>query len=196
MVATSSTMLPIGTTAPNFHLPDVRNNQITSIAESTGEEALLIAFVCNHCPYVLLLLESLTANCHRWIKCGVKVLFISSNDSVEYPADSPQKMRELAVKHRLQFPYLFDDDQSVAKSYRAACTPDFFLFDKQYRLFYRGQYDEARPGNEVSPNGRDLTLAVELLLAGKPSPKEQKPSIGCNVKWKRGNEPEYFQSLG
>ena len=193
MVATPSTMLPLGTKAPLFCLPDVCTNQSTDLQTVDINRGCLIAFVCNHCPYVIHLLDPLVKLSNEWIKNGIKVFLISSNDADNYPDDSPDKMRELAQKKQFQFPYLYDEDQSVALAYRAACTPDFFLFDSKLSLFYRGQFDDSRPGNQLEGTGTELSSAVDSLLLNQPAPKVQKPSLGCNLKWKSGNEPEYFK---
>ena len=193
MVATPSTMLPLGTKAPSFSLPDVCTNQSIDLQTVDIHKGCLIAFVCNHCPYVIHLLDPLVRMSNEWIKKGIKVFLISSNDADKYPDDSPVKMRELAEKKQFQFPYLYDEDQSVALAYKAACTPDFFLFDSKLSLFYRGQFDDSRPGNQLEATGTELSLAVDSLLLNQPAPKVQKPSLGCNLKWKSGNEPEYFK---
>ena len=193
MVATPSTMLPLGTKAPSFSLPNVCTNQSIDLQTVDIHKGCLIAFVCNHCPYVIHLLDPLVRMSNEWVKKGIKVFLISSNDADNYPDDSPVKMRELAQKKQFQFPYLYDEDQSVALAYKAACTPDFFLFDSKLSLFYRGQFDDSRPGNQLEATGTELSLAVDSLLLNQPAPKVQKPSLGCNLKWKSGNEPEYFK---
>ena len=193
MVATPSTMLPLGTKAPSFSLPNVCTNQSIDLQTVDIHKGCLIAFVCNHCPYVIHLLDPLVRMSNEWVKKGIKVFLISSNDADKYPDDSPVKMRELAQKKQFQFPYLYDEDQSVALAYRAACTPDFFLFDSKLSLFYRGQFDNSRPGNQNEATGTELSSAVDSLLLNQPAPKVQKPSLGCNLKWKSGNEPEYFK---
>ena len=193
MVATPSTMLPLGTKAPSFSLPNVCTNQSIDLQTVDIHKGCLIAFVCNHCPYVIHLLDPLVKLSNEWVKNGIKVFLISSNDADNYPDDSPDKMRELAQKKQFQFPYLYDEDQLVALAYRAACTPDFFLFDSTLSLFYRGQFDDSRPGNQLEATGTELSSAVDSLLLNQPAPKVQKPSLGCNLKWKSGNEPEYFK---
>ena len=193
MVATPSTMLPLGTKAPSFSLPNVCTNQSIDLQTVDIHKGCLIAFVCNHCPYVIHLLDPLVRMSNEWVKKGIKVFLISSNDADNYPDDSPVKMRELAQKKQFQFPYLYDEDQSVALAYKAACTPDFFLFDSKLSLFYRGQFDDSRPGNQLEATGTELSLAIDSLLLNQPAPKVQKPSLGCNLKWKSGNEPEYFK---
>ena len=193
MVATPSTMLPLGTKAPSFSLPNVCTNQSIDLQTVDIHKGCLIAFVCNHCPYVIHLLDPLVRMSNEWVKKGIKVFLISSNDADNYPDDSPVKMRELAQKKQFQFPYLYDEDQSVALAYKAACTPDFFLFDSKLSLFYRGQFDDSRPGNQNEATGTELSSAVDSLLLNQPAPKIQKPSLGCNLKWKSGYEPEYFK---
>lgn len=191
MAETPSTMLSIGTEAPDFTLPDTVSGKQISLADFAGSP-LLVVFSCNHCPYVLHILESLTAFANEARGRGLGVVMISANDVGGYPADSPQKMAELAAEYGFEFPYCYDESQQVALSYRAACTPDIFLFDAAHRLVYRGQYDGARPGNQVEVDGRDLRAAVDALLAGEAISGEQIPSVGCNIKWRAGNEPDYF----
>ena len=193
MVATASTMLPLGTKAPQFELPNVVDGNRVEIEENESP-AHLVAFVCNHCPYVIHLVEHLAEYFNQLTGEGISAYLISSNDVDKYPADSPDKMKELAVQNGFRFPYLFDEDQSVAKAYKAACTPDFFIFDKELALYYRGRYDESRPGNGLPVTGNDIKGALESLLAGGAPPESQQPSMGCNVKWKPGNEPDYFKS--
>jgi peroxiredoxin len=186
-------MLPLGTKAPPFALPNVLNDTSVQIEEN-GSPAHLIAFICNHCPYVIHLLDHLTEYFNQLADDGISVYLVSSNDIDKYPADSPDKMRDLATEYGFRFPYLFDDDQRVAKAYQAACTPDFFIFDHELSLFYRGRYDGSRPGNSMPVTGNDLKEAFGRLLSGDVPPEPQLPSMGCNVKWKPGNEPEYFKS--
>jgi peroxiredoxin len=191
MVAVNSTMLPLGTRAPDFRLPDVCGKTF-SLADSDGASALLVIFMCNHCPYVKHVREGLAKLARDYRPRGVAVVGINSNDVANYPADSPAKMAAEAASAGYIFPYLYDETQAVAQAYRAACTPDLYLFDKDQRLVYRGQFDDSRPGNGVPVTGRDMRAALEAVLAGKPVSPVQKPSIGCNIKWKPGNEPEYF----
>ena len=193
MVATASTMLPLGTKAPQFLLPNVLDGNRVEIEEHESP-AHLVAFVCNHCPYVIHLVEHLAEYFNQLTGEGIATYLISSNDIDKYPVDSPEKMKDLATQNDFRFPYLFDGDQSVAKAYKAACTPDFFIFDKELSLYYRGRYDESRPGNGLPVTGNDLKGAVESLLAGGAPPECQQPRMGCNVKWKPGNEPDYFKS--
>jgi len=191
MALTPSTMLPLGTTAPPFALPDVVSGKTISHETFRGRPALLVMFICNHCPYVKHVRAELAKLGRDLAERNVGVVAISSNDPAAYPDDSPEKMAIEAREAGYSFPYLFDADQSVAAAYRAACTPDFFLFDGQQRLVYRGQLDGSRPGNGIPVTGRDLRAAVDAVLAGKPVSEDQTPSIGCNIKWKPGRAPEY-----
>ena len=191
MAQTPSTMLEIGTRAPAFSLPEpATGNQIG--LDDYSDQPLLVVFSCNHCPYVLHILESFTEFANAVIERGLGVVMISANDVGGYPDDSPEKMAALAKRMGFGFPYLYDESQQVASAYRAACTPDFFLFDAGHGLVYRGQYDGARPGNSVAVTGSDLRAAVDALLAGSEIAAEQVPSVGCNIKWRAGNEPDYF----
>lgn len=192
MSAVNSTMLDLGTKAPDFSLMDVISGETYSLEKFKGNKALLIIFICNHCPYVKLIKESLVDYAADYMPKGVGVVAISSNDIENYPDDRPEKMKEDAERLGYPFPYLFDESQEVAKAYKAACTPDLFLFDENLKLKYRGQFDDARPGNDVEPTGSDLREATDKVLSGEVVPSDQKPSIGCNIKWKKGNEPEYF----
>jgi peroxiredoxin len=184
-------MLPLGTAAPDFRLPDT-NGKMVSLSDFKEAPALLVVFMCNHCPYVKLIRSGLAQLGRDYQVRGVAVVAINSNDVANYPQDSPARMKVEAASAGYNFPYLFDETQAVAKSYHAACTPDLFLFDAAQRLVYRGQFDDARPGNGVAVTGKDLRAALEGVLSGKPLAKEQKPSVGCNIKWKPGNEPEYY----
>jgi len=185
-------MLPLGTKAPDFRLPDTAGKMV-SLADFESATALLVVFMCNHCLYVKHIRTGLAQLARDYMTRGVAIVGISSNDVENYPQDSPQKMAEEAKAAGYTFPYLYDEAQEVAKAYRAACTPDFYLFDGEQRLTYRGQFDDSRPGNNVPVTGKDLRVALDALLAGKPVPPNQKASIGCNIKWKPGNEPEYFR---
>ena len=191
MSETPSTMLDIGTPAPDFSLPEPASGKTVGLADFGGQP-LLVVFACNHCPYVLHILDSFTEFANQLQQRGVGVVMISANDITGYPADSPQKMAQLAAEHGFEFPYLYDESQQVALAYRAACTPDFFLFDASHQLVYRGQYDASRPGNQAAVDGGDLKAAVDALLQGRPVSAEQIPSVGCNIKWRAGNEPDYF----
>jgi peroxiredoxin len=190
MVAVNSTMLPLGTAAPDFRLPDVSGKTI-SLADFKGKP-LVVMFICNHCPFVKHIRAGLAQLGKDYVSRGVAIIAISSNDVDDYPQDGPDKMKAEAKEAGYIFPYLYDGSQAVAKAYRAACTPDFYLFDKDHRLVYRGQFDDSRPSNGLPVTGKDLRAALDSVLAGNPAPTHQKPSIGCNIKWKSGNEPDYF----
>jgi peroxiredoxin len=192
MAAVNSTMLELGTKTPDFKLPDTVSGKIYTRDGFKGNNALLVMFICNHCPYVKLIKEELVRYAADYMPKGVGIVAISSNDVENYPDDSPAKMKEDAEKFGYPFPYLYDESQEAAKAYMAACTPDFFLFDENHKLVYRGQFDDSRPKNGVEPTGKDLREATDKVLAGEPVPEKQVPSIGCNIKWKKGNEPEYF----
>src|ERR1035438_7251905 len=191
MVAVNSTMLPLGTQAPDFRLPDPSGKAV-SLADFKGAPALLVVFMCNHCPYVKHVRAGLAKLARDYQPRRVAVVGVNSNDVANYAADSPAKMAEEAASAGYIFPYLYDESQAVAKAYRAACSPDMYLFDIDQRLLYRGQFDDSRPGNGIAVTGKDLRAALDALLAGKPVSPNQKASIGCNIKWKPGNEPEYF----
>ncbi len=191
MAVTPSTMLPLGTKAPDFSLVNV-DGRTVSLADFQGKPALLVIFLCNHCPYVKHLADALSQFTSEYLAQGVGVVGISSNDVANYPADSPEQMVAEAEARGYQFPYLYDDTQEVAKAYRAACTPDFYLFDGDQRLVYRGQFDASRPNSGIPVTGDDLRAALDAVLAGKEAPADQRPSIGCNIKWKHGGEPDYF----
>jgi peroxiredoxin len=191
MALTPSTMLPLGTAAPDFKLPDT-NGKTVSLADFKGAPALAVLFICNHCPYVKHLRAGLAQFGRDYTSKGVAIVAISSNDAKNYADDSPAKMKEEVKLAGYTFPYLYDETQAVAKAYRAACTPDIYLFDKDQKLVYRGQFDDSRPGNGVTVTGKDLRAATDAVLAGKPVSPNQKVSMGCNIKWKSGNEPDYF----
>ena len=184
-------MLPLGTTAPDFKLPDT-NGKMVSPADFKDAPALLVVFMCNHCPYVVHIRPGLAQLARDYAPKRVAIVGINSNDAVNYPADSPAKMKDEVKSAGYIFPYLYDGTQAAAKAYRAACTPDIFLFDRGRRLVYRGQFDASRPGNEIPVTGKDLRAALDAVLAGKTVSPDQKASIGCNIKWKAGNEPDYF----
>jgi len=188
-------MMPLGTSTPGFALPDTVSGRTVSLADFKSCPALLVVFLCNHCPYVKHIQAGLTQLAKDLQARGVGVVGISSNDVANFPDDSPEKMREEARRAGYTFPYLYDESQSVALAYRAACTPDFFLFDGAHKLVYRGQMDDARRGNDLPVTGASLRSAVDALLAGKPVPPTQIPSLGCNIKWKPGNEPGYFKLI-
>jgi len=185
MVETQSTMLPLGTKAPHFRLPDPQGRWISS-DDFKSEPALLIVFMCNHCPYVKHIQSRFAELAKEYQERGVAVVGINSNDIQSYPDDSPEKMAEEIRRVGYTFPYLYDENQEVAKTYHAACTPDFFLFDRDRRLVYRGQFDDSRPRNNRPVTGADLRAALEALLQGRPVPVDQRPSAGCNIKWKAG----------
>jgi peroxiredoxin len=195
MARTNSTMMPLGTLAPDFALPDTVSGKTVSRADFAKAPALLVMFLCNHCPYVKHVQAGLAALAKDLQARGVGVVAISSNDVANYPDDSPEKMKEEAQRAGYTFPYLYDESQSVARAYRAACTPDFFLFDGAGKLVYRGQMDEARRANDLPVTGKSLRDAVDAVLSGKAVSPTQIPSLGCNIKWKPGNEPEYFKLL-
>jgi len=190
MVRTASTMMPLGTSAPEFSLPNV-DGQTVSLSDFAGQP-LLVVFMCNHCPFVIHLRSSLASFAREYTTKGLAIVGISSNDAQAYPQDGPEEMKQEAQAAGYVFPYLYDESQAVAKAYRAACTPDFFLFDQNHKLVYRGQFDNSRPKSEIPITGEDLRAAVDALLDGKPVTERQMPSIGCNIKWKPGHEPEYF----
>ena len=184
-------MLALGTTAPDFKLPDT-NGKTISLADFNDSPALLVIFMCNHCPYVKHIRAGLAQLARDYQPKRVAILGINSNDAANYPEDSPARMKDEVKSAGYIFPYLNDETQAVAKTYRASCTPDIYLFDKNRKLVYRGQFDDSRPGNGIPVTGKDLRAALDAVLAGKPVPPNQKASIGCNIKWKSGNEPSYF----
>ncbi len=197
MASVTSTMLELGTPAPDFSLPNMNpdvGGEVVSLADVQGHKALLVVFMCNHCPYVVHIRDVLTALVKEYQSKGLAMVGISANDVTTHPQDGPEKMRAAALEHGFTFPYLFDKDQAVAKAYMAACTPDFFLFDGDNKLVYRGQFDAARPGNNQPVTGADLRVALDAVLAGDPVPAEQHASMGCNIKWRAGNEPDYFNA--
>lgn len=191
MVRTPSTMLPLGTQAPDFRLINVDGREV-SLDDFQDAPALLVMFMCNHCPFVIHVADELARLTAEYMARGVAIVGINSNDASQYPADSPERMVVEAENRGYRFPYLYDENQEAAHAYRAACTPDFFLFDQDRRLFYRGQMDASRPQSGVPVTGEDLRLALDAVLAGEQPPADQRPSLGCNIKWKPGNEPEYF----
>jgi len=191
MVLTASTMLALGASAPPFALPDT-SGAIVCLEDFKEAAGLLVVFMCNHCPYVKHVQAELAALGREYMARGVAMVGINSNDATNYPDDSFDRMGEEARRVGYPFPYLYDATQAVAKAYHAACTPDFFLFDRDRHLVYRGQLDDARPGRPVPVTGRDLRRALDALLAGQPIPETQQPSMGCNIKWKPGNAPGYF----
>ncbi len=195
MVRTASTMLPLGTQAPAFTLTNI-DGKIISLSDFVGKKALVVIFMCNHCPYVKHVAPELVRVSIDYFPKGVGFIGISSNDVIAHPEDGPDGMKAEAAKQGYQFPYLFDNDQSVAVAYHAACTPDIFVFDASHRLVYRGQLDDSRPKTDKPLTGKDLRIALDSILAGQPVAIEQRPSIGCNIKWKQGAEPVYFNPAG
>jgi peroxiredoxin len=191
MARTPSTMLPLGTPAPAFDLPNI-DGQMVSIDNFKSAPALLVAFTCNHCPFVKHVADAFAQLAREYQAKGAGIVAISSNDVANYPADSPEQMVHEAEARGFTFPYLYDETQEVAKAYRAACTPDFYVFDGSRKLVYRGQMDDSRPDSGIPVTGKDLRAALDAVLAGKPVADQQKPSIGCNIKWKPGNEPDYY----
>ena len=192
MARTESTMLELGSRAPDFNLPEPRTGENRTLNQLKGNKGTLVVFICNHCPYVLHILPAMVEVAKNYQSMGVNVVAINSNDVENYSADSPDKMVDLLSEYGIEFPYLYDESQQVAKSYQAACTPDFYLFDDVLELVYRGQFDSSRPRNDTPVSGDDLNAAVTALVEGNTISAEQIPSLGCNVKWKTGNEPEYF----
>jgi len=190
MARTPSTMLALGTEAPDFSLPDANTGATVSRDDFRDKAGLLVAFICNHCPYVKHVKDELIALGKEYAEKGVGIVAISPNDIENYPDDAPDKM----ALEGYPFPYLYDESQEVAKAYQAACTPDFYLFDHEFSLVYRGQLDNARPKNDEPITGADLRAALDTMLEGKKPPIQQRPSLGCNIKWKAGNEPDYAQS--
>ena len=190
MALTASTMLKLGTQAPDFSLPDTEGNSL-SLKDFDDKNVLLVMFICNHCPYVKHVREELVRLARDYQPKGVGIVAINANDVANYPDDSPENMKKETESVGYSFPYLYDETQEVAKAYTAACTPDFFVFDGERKLIYRGQLDDARPGNDEPIDGHDLRAALDAALAGEPAPDTQKPSMGCNIKWKSGNAPNY-----
>lgn len=195
MVRTASTMRPLGMKAPPFSLMNVDGREV-SLSDFSDARAMLVIFMCNHCPYVKHVASEIQRVAMDYMPQGVAVVGINSNDASKHPGDSPEQMVHEAEQRGYPFPYLFDEDQAVAKAYGASCTPDFFLFDKNQQLAYRGQLDGSRPKNDTPLTGSDLRAAIDAVLSGKEIPQPQRPSIGCNIKWKEGNEPEYFDPVG
>jgi thiol-disulfide isomerase/thioredoxin len=186
MAVTPSTMLPLGTLAPDFKLPDTNKNaEIISLQQAKSDIATVIMFICNHCPYVKHIQTKLVAIANEYQKKNIKFIAINSNDVQKYPADSPEQMHLEAINHHYPFPYLYDESQQVAKDYQAACTPDFYIFDHQLACVYRGRFDASTPGNNIPVTGEDLTLALEQILSKQPITVNQLPSVGCNIKWKK-----------
>ena len=193
MALTESTMLGLGTSAPDFQLPDVVSGKTISLHSLAAEKPLLLMFICRHCPYVQHVKHELARLGQDYAGKPLGVVAISSNSVAEHPEDAPERLKEMAMELKLNFPLCFDESQETAKAYTAACTPDFFLFDKTRRLAYRGQLDDSRPDSPKPVTGRDLRAAIDAALAGQTVNPEQKPSLGCNIKWKPGNEPPYYK---
>lgn len=192
MVNVPSTMLPLGTTMPAFSLTNAVDNRVVTDRDVPGFAGTLVMFICNHCPFVKHVMPELGRVARDYQPKGLGVVAINANDGEKYPQDAPPEMKQLVAQEKWAFPFLFDETQAVAKAFHAACTPDFFVFDKGGKLFYRGQLDDSRPSITVPVTGSDLRSAIDAMLAGRPAPTEQKPSIGCNIKWTKGAEPEYF----
>ena len=191
MALTPSTMLPLGTAAPDFSLPDVVSGKRISLATFAGQPALLVMFICRHCPYVVHVREELARLGTDYAGKAIGIVAISANDAAGYPDDAPEQLKAMAQELGFAFPFCYDERQDTAQAYTAACTPDFFLFDAKRRLVYRGQLDDSRPGNGKPLTGKDLRAAMDAALAGRPVSATQQPSLGCNIKWKKGNEPVY-----
>lgn len=189
-MAATSTMLALGTQAPDFDLPDVTTGRRVRLSDLANEKALLVMFICRHCPYVAHVRSGLADLGRDYEGADLAIVAISSNDADEYPADRPESLAEEAAEAGYAFPYLYDEAQEAAKTYTAACTPDFFLFDADRRLVYRGQLDDSRPGNGVPVTGADLRTAIEAVLSDRPVSGDQRPSVGCSIKWRPGNEPD------
>jgi peroxiredoxin len=192
MSLTPSTMLALGTPAPPFNLPDVVSGKNVALSDSDSKKGLLIMFICQHCPYIQHIKSELAKLGRDYASKGIAIVAISANDADNYPDDSPAALKKFAQTEKFSFPFLYDESQEVAKAYTAACTPDLFLFEKNRKLVYRGQLDDSRPGNGKPVTGKDLRTAMDALLSDKPISGEQRPATGCNIKWKKGNEPNYF----
>lgn len=185
MAAMSSTMLPLGTTAPHFNLPDTVTGKLMSLDELKSDTATVVMFICNHCPYVQHVQHELVKLANDYQPQGISFIAISSNDIESFPEDAPDKMKEVAERLGYPFPYLYDETQEIAKAYQAACTPDFYILDSDLKLVYRGQLDDSRPGNLIPVTGKDIRAALDHILSGEPVDPHQKPSIGCSIKWKK-----------
>ncbi|MFW6359158.1 MAG: thioredoxin family protein [Chroococcales cyanobacterium] len=192
MARTESTMLELGTRAPDFQLPNVVSGETISLATFSGDKGLLVMFICRHCPFVKHIQDELAQIGKDYANSTLGIVAISANDAENYPDDSPENLKKMAQELDFSFPVCYDETQGVAKAYTAACTPDFFLFNGDRNLVYRGQLDDSRPGNDKPVTGKDLRAAIDAVLADQPVNSDQKPSIGCNIKWKPGNEPTYF----
>ncbi|MDY6804090.1 MAG: thioredoxin family protein [Cyanobacteriota bacterium] len=192
MALTASTMLELGTPAPDFQLPDVVSGETISLSTFAGKKALFIMFICQHCPFVKHVERELANIGKDYVPLDVGTIAISANNAETHPGDAPDKLKEMALELGFDFPYCYDETQEVAKAYTAACTPDFFVFDRELKLAYRGQLDDSRPSNDKPVTGSDIRAALDAVLAGNSLNGEQKPSVGCNIKWKPGNEPSYY----
>ncbi|MEH2087250.1 thioredoxin family protein [Nostoc sp.] len=192
MALATSTMLPLGTKAPDFNLPEVVSGKATSLSTFADKKALLVMFICRHCPFVKHVQQELVQLGRDYFTSDLAIVAISANDAKNYPDDAPESLQAFSTEQGLNFTLCYDESQETAKAYTAACTPDFFVFDDQRQLVYRGQLDDSRPSNGKPVTGADLRAAIEAVLAGKPVTSEQKPSVGCNIKWKPGNQPSYF----
>lgn len=191
MALTASTMLELETPAPDFQLPDVVSSKTISLSTLAGSKALLVMFICQHCPFVQHVAKELAKIGADYLNRDVSIVAISANDVTTHPSDAPERLKAMAQELEFAFPFCYDESQETAKIYTAACTPDFFLFDRDRKLVYRGQLDDSRPGNNIPVDGRDLRAALDAVLADKPVNEVQKPSIGCNIKWKSDSEPDY-----
>ncbi|MHC0061546.1 thioredoxin family protein [Nostoc sp. UIC 10890] len=192
MALTASTMLPLGTKAPDFNLPEVVSGKATSLSTFADKKALLVMFICRHCPFVKHIQKELVQLGKDYFTSDLAIVAISANDAHNYPDDAPESLQAFATEQGFNFTLCYDESQETAKAYTAACTPDFFVFDSDRQLVYRGQLDDSRPSNDKPVTGADLRAAIEAVLADKPVTNEQKPSVGCNIKWKPGNQPSYF----
>lgn len=192
MARTPTLQIPLDFIAPNFVLPNVVTSKHSSLSELKGETATVVLFICNHCPFVIHVQDELVRLANDYLNKGIRFIAISSNDVENYPQDRPELMKDYAERMGFPFPYLFDETQAVAKAYFAACTPDISVFDADLKCVYRGQLDGSRPGNDVPVTGKDLRIVLDCIVAGQSVPQEQIPSIGCNIKWKAGNTPDYF----
>ncbi|MFM6105352.1 MAG: thioredoxin family protein [Sphaerospermopsis kisseleviana] len=192
MVLTASTMLPLGTKAPEFHLPEVVSGENISLANLADKKALLVMFICRHCPFVKHIQQELANLGKDYFNSDLGIVAISANDAQNYPNDAPESLKEMSTELGFKFPFCYDETQETAQAYTAACTPDFFLFDQERKLVYRGQLDDSRPSNNKPVTGADLRAAIEAVLVDQAVTSEQIPSVGCNIKWKPGNEPNYF----
>ncbi|MEH2073123.1 MAG: thioredoxin family protein [Nostoc sp.] len=192
MALTASTMLPLGTKAPDFDLPEVISGKATSLSTFAEKKALVVMFICRHCPFVKHIQQELVQLGKDYFTSDLAIVAISANDAKNYPDDAPESLQAFATEQGFNFTLCYDESQETAKAYTAACTPDFFVFDEQRQLVYRGQLDDSRPSNGKPVTGADLRAAIEAVLAGQPVTSEQKPSVGCNIKWKSGNQPSYF----